>query len=155
MICARYLFLPMLPQSASSIRAPVPAERIIPFFRQLLRSLHSLHSIGVWHEDLKPANILMTETGMPVLADFGLTTFSPRLKRACSGGGTLDYMSPEKIEVGVWAHSKQYHPLQSLMLVITCIEPTLRWRRLGRLRLRYSSLQMAHEPSPVHPGSNR
>ncbi|KAH8079670.1 kinase-like domain-containing protein [Filobasidium floriforme] len=94
----KYLFLPMLPQSASSIRAPVPAERIIPFFRQLLRSLHSLHSIGVWHEDLKPANILMTETGMPVLADFGLTTFSPRLKRACSGGGTLDYMSPEKIE---------------------------------------------------------
>jgi serine/threonine protein kinase len=98
----------MLPQSASSIRAPVPAERIIPFFRQLLRALHSLHSIGVWHEDLKPANILMTETGMPVLADFGLTTFSPRLKRACSGGGTLDYMSPEKIEVGVWAHARQY-----------------------------------------------
>jgi serine/threonine protein kinase len=108
----------MLPQSASSIRAPVPAERIIPFFRQLLRALHSLHSIGVWHEDLKPANILMTETGMPVLADFGLTTFSPRLKRACSGGGTLDYMSPEKIEVGVWAHGKQLRPLQSLMLVI-------------------------------------
>ena len=90
----------MLPQSASSIRSPVTPERIIPFFRQLLRSLHALHSIGVWHEDLKPANILMTETGMPVLADFGLTTFSPKMRKAVSGGGTLDYMSPEKIEVG-------------------------------------------------------
>lgn len=89
----------MLPQSASSIRSPVAPERIIPFFRYLLRSLYSLHSIGIWHEDLKPANILMTETGMPILADFGLTTFSPRLKKAPSGGGTLDYMSPEKIEV--------------------------------------------------------
>jgi serine/threonine protein kinase len=97
----RYLFLPMLPKSASQLPLPRPSSEVIPFFRQLLCSLHSLHSIGIWHEDLKPANILMTSEGKPVLADFGLTTFSPGFMKMNGGGGTLDYMSPEKIEVSL------------------------------------------------------
>jgi len=42
----------------------------------------------------------MTSDRMPVLTDFGLTTFSPNLKKM-RGGGTLDYNSPEKVEVSI------------------------------------------------------
>lgn len=93
----------MMPKSASQLKIPSGEKEIVPFFRQMLCSLHAMHSIGIWHEDLKPANILISEQGTPVLADFGLTTFSPVMKKISGGGGTLDFMSPEKIEVRlVW-----------------------------------------------------
>jgi tetratricopeptide (TPR) repeat protein len=57
------------------------------------------HEHGILHGDLKPANILLTDEGQPMLLDFNLAT---DIKvRATLGelrvGGTLPYMAPEHL----------------------------------------------------------
>jgi len=56
-----------------------------------LHSLAFLHGHGIIHRDLKPDNLLMTEDGAPVLADFSLakviTAAEPAAAKAAAGGG--------------------------------------------------------------------
>jgi len=41
------------------------------FFKQLIRGVEYIHSIGVAHQDLKPENLLLTKYGALKIADFG------------------------------------------------------------------------------------
>src|ERR1019366_7858528 len=47
------------------------AERVDELLVQLLSSLRAVHQAGLMHRGIKPANIILTETGRPVLIDFG------------------------------------------------------------------------------------
>ncbi|MDB5693080.1 MAG: serine/threonine protein kinase, partial [Alphaproteobacteria bacterium] len=49
---------------------PLPPDRFLSVFRQLLGGCEAIHGIGILHRDIKPANIVICgET--PVLIDFG------------------------------------------------------------------------------------
>ena len=49
---------------------PLPPDRFLSVFRQLLDGCESIHRIGILHRDIKPANVVIRgET--PVLIDFG------------------------------------------------------------------------------------
>lgn len=41
------------------------------FMEALESAMHHLHAIGWTHNDLRPQNILVSQTGMPVLIDLG------------------------------------------------------------------------------------
>ena len=62
-------------------------------------ALHVLHERGVIHRDVKPSNILVTDEGRMVLADFGLARSleDERMTRTGQALGTPLYMSPEQI----------------------------------------------------------
>ncbi len=69
----------------------------INILREIVAALGYLHQKDVIHQDLKPANILITSTGSSVrLIDFGLadTSSFAVLKKS---GGTRRYASPEQI----------------------------------------------------------
>ena len=69
----------------------------IKIIKEIVAALGYLHQRDVIHQDLKPANILITSTGSSVrLIDFGLadTSSFAVLKKS---GGTLGYASPEQI----------------------------------------------------------
>ncbi|KAJ7147185.1 kinase-like domain-containing protein [Mycena crocata] len=70
------------------------------WFRFLLSGVHFLHKRGVVHNDIKPANILLSNKNIPVLVDFGFaekydmksgTAFHSNLSY-----GTPEYLSPER-----------------------------------------------------------
>ena len=85
-------------------------------FKQLLKGISYLHSMGVAHRDLKPENILFDGAGHLKISDFGasdvfMTVFDsiPHLSRGVCG--SEPYIAPEEFEfieydgreVDVWA----------------------------------------------------
>ncbi|CAL1712476.1 unnamed protein product [Somion occarium] len=70
------------------------------WFRSLLSGIEFLHKRGVVHNDIKPANILLSAENVPVLVDFG---FAERYDMSVSTAfhsnlsyGTPEYLSPER-----------------------------------------------------------
>jgi serine/threonine protein kinase len=53
------------------IPVSLPPTRAIPYFRQLASAVGYLHERGITHNDIKPANVLLSYTDIPVLVDFG------------------------------------------------------------------------------------
>jgi tetratricopeptide (TPR) repeat protein len=67
---------------------------------QLADGLAHAHERGLVHNDLKPANVLLTDEGRPMLLDFGVADdLSVRASATVARiGGTLPFMSPEHID---------------------------------------------------------
>ena len=95
--------------SSSATRKLRPGERLTfeqtsRMIRDVARAAGYLHTHGIIHRDLKPSNILIDESGLPRVTDFGLArVVQPGEKqnnddRTDSGTivGTPNYMSPEQ-----------------------------------------------------------
>jgi serine/threonine protein kinase len=65
---------------------------------RVAEALHYAHAQGVVHRDVKPANIMLLESGEPKLMDFGLAKLHAGFELTASGQfmGTPLYMSPEQ-----------------------------------------------------------
>jgi serine/threonine protein kinase/tetratricopeptide (TPR) repeat protein len=66
---------------------------------RLASGLAHAHDRSVLHLDLKPANILLTDDGQPMLLDFNLSIDPTERPQTPEVGGTALYMSPEQLEV--------------------------------------------------------
>eukprot|EP01062_Namystynia_karyoxenos_P016160 TRINITY_DN1588_c1_g2_i1.p1 TRINITY_DN1588_c1_g2~~TRINITY_DN1588_c1_g2_i1.p1 ORF type:complete len:666 (+),score=180.24 TRINITY_DN1588_c1_g2_i1:141-2138(+) len=78
---------------------PLPPEVGIRIWEEMLRGMKYLHERGVLHRDMKPDNILLTETRSAKITDFGLakqeTPKAGATVVAMTYCGTPFYMSPE------------------------------------------------------------
>ncbi len=75
---------------ARQVESLVPAERwILPLAAALAR----IHAGGWVHHDIKPANVLICGSGVPVIGDFG----TARRAGEPSPPGSLGYVSPERL----------------------------------------------------------
>ncbi len=70
-----------------------------PILRALLDALGYLHGEGIYHRDVKPANILLTPEGKPVLIDFG-TARNIVSERSATHVGTAGYSPIEQVSSG-------------------------------------------------------
>ena len=73
-------------------------SEIVRIVSALADALDHAHRQGVVHRDFKPANVIMTPEGRPVLTDFGIARMVDATTITESGGtlGTPAYMSPEQ-----------------------------------------------------------
>jgi serine/threonine protein kinase len=62
------------------------------FYYYLAQNIDNLNSLGIIHHDIKLQNILINEQFLPLLTDFGFSTFSGMEP----SGGTRGYMTYEK-----------------------------------------------------------
>ncbi|GBE83047.1 predicted protein [Sparassis crispa] len=82
------------------IPVEVPESHAKDWFHSLLSGIQFIHKRGVVHNDIKPANILLSQDNVPVLIDFG---FAERYDVDTSNAfhsnlsyGTPEYLSPER-----------------------------------------------------------
>ncbi|KAL1950380.1 hypothetical protein VTO73DRAFT_5504 [Trametes versicolor] len=70
------------------------------WFRSLLSGVEFLHKRGVVHNDIKPANILLSHEDVPVFVDFGFAerydVDAPEAFHSNLSYGTPEYLSPER-----------------------------------------------------------
>lgn len=82
-------------------------EEALALARPLLDALGYLHGHGVIHQDLKPANIYVTEQGDPILLDFGAAgrhlraSADPQRRFGSEGYAAIEQSDPEG-RIGPW-----------------------------------------------------
>ncbi|MDX1615106.1 MAG: protein kinase [Candidatus Promineifilaceae bacterium] len=75
-------------------------EEVGVLLEQVGTALHKAHEAGMIHRDVKPANILLDETGNAYLSDFGITkSVAQATEESLDGNlaGSPQYISPEQI----------------------------------------------------------
>jgi Tol biopolymer transport system component len=94
-------------------RGSLPRSQLLKLGAQITEALQHAHRAGITHRDLKPGNIMITNSGAKLL-DFGLAKFAEPVSKALDPEdtatrrepltaegmvvGTYQYMSPEQIE---------------------------------------------------------
>lgn len=83
------------------VSGPVPENRAIDIFVQILEAFHYAHQRNIVHRDIKPSNIMLTPQGAIKILDFGIAkNIRPGERDLTQTGtrmGTIYYMSPEQI----------------------------------------------------------
>ena len=80
-------------------KGPVPEKRVIELLQAIAAGLHHAHENQVVHRDMKPGNVLVDQSGTPLVADFGLAKNIDIEESISSKGkivGTVVYMAPEQ-----------------------------------------------------------
>jgi formylglycine-generating enzyme required for sulfatase activity len=78
---------------------PIPHEKALPLFKQILSGIAYAHSKGVIHRDIKPSNIIVNNEACPKVTDFGIAKIAGQMGMTRTGTklGTIYYMSPEQV----------------------------------------------------------
>ena len=98
-----YLVMEYLPGGTLKQRMghPMAAADAARLLAPIARALAYAHHDNIIHRDVKPANVLITRSGEPMLTDFGIAKIlsgegSVTLTGTGVGLGTPDYMAPEQ-----------------------------------------------------------
>jgi eukaryotic-like serine/threonine-protein kinase len=77
---------------------PLPDATAVELTLQIARALEAAHRRGVVYRDIKPQNVLLTESGEAKVADFGIAraAASSTMTNTGSHVGTAHYLSPEQ-----------------------------------------------------------
>src|SRR3954447_7200624 len=116
-----YIVMQYVPgQSLEQLIAHGPAslQLVLSVGIQVADGLQAAHALGIFHRDLKPQNVMLTDGGLAKILDFGLARrlppedasfdpTKPALARDASvaatytaRGGTIRYMAPEQFVTG-------------------------------------------------------
>jgi formylglycine-generating enzyme required for sulfatase activity len=80
------------------------ASEVVEVLRPVCEALECAHSLGVYHRDLKPHNVMLPESGGAKLMDFGIARVLDDRRESLRGSGealgTPIYMAPEMWEKG-------------------------------------------------------
>ncbi len=85
-----------LRRKLSRLEGPLTLEQALHVLEPVCNALHYAHAEGVFHCDVKPANIMIDHDGRVVVADFGISKLAESATLTYGSTGTPAYMSPEQ-----------------------------------------------------------
>ncbi len=93
------LYVPGSPLSQRIEAPPISVSDALRIVSQLAGALEAIHSRGLVHRDVKPANVIVDESGGAALTDFGLArgVADTVLTKPGAVVGTIEYLAPELI----------------------------------------------------------
>ncbi|WP_059104665.1 Stk1 family PASTA domain-containing Ser/Thr kinase [Shouchella shacheensis] len=96
---------------------PLPVGTALNYFNQILSGVGHAHANHIVHRDMKPQNILISETGEAKVTDFGIARAmsSATITHTNSVMGSVHYLSPEQARGG---HVTYRSDLYSLGIVL-------------------------------------
>ncbi|HSU78444.1 MAG TPA: serine/threonine-protein kinase, partial [Burkholderiales bacterium] len=104
-----YLVMEYVPGSTLEAHADMarllPVNKVVEIIFKCIRALEYAHRHGVIHRDIKPGNILLSQTGETKVSDFG-ASFQQKLQDTTqiNGVGSPAYMSPEQVRLEPLTH---------------------------------------------------
>ncbi|GAA1058201.1 hypothetical protein GCM10017608_06040 [Agromyces luteolus] len=113
-------------------RGPIPLRDAARMLADLAEGLHVIHSRGIVHRDVKPANVLLAPAHLPTrrwnakLADFGIARLLDESRLTATGRiiGTPGYLSPEQVRGEPVGSSADVYALGLLVLEsLTGVQP--------------------------------
>ncbi|PZG18639.1 serine/threonine protein kinase [Micromonospora craterilacus] len=98
---------------------PLPWPQALRMAAQVAAALAAAHRLGVVHRDIKPGNVMLTETGAKVL-DFGIAALAgPQHAGTRAAGepmmGTPAYTAPERLSAGAPNPASDVYALGALL----------------------------------------
>jgi serine/threonine protein kinase len=150
--------------------APVPPGRAVELMLPVVRALAYAHERGIVHRDLKPENVMLTRSGTIKVLDFGIAKLlcapgldgeasdciPERASESISGRmsmngsvhsssliGTLPYMSPEQMNVGVIDHRSDVWTVGIMLFELVSGRHPMPTRSVSNL------MRMADEDEPM------
>ena len=103
---------------------PFQVPDALKLIRQAAVGLQHAHKHGLIHRDVKPANLMLTATGVIKLTDFGLAK-NVQLAHAATGGfaGTPEYTSPEEAQRKPVDHRTDIYSLGATLFYLLAGRP--------------------------------
>jgi Fe-Mn family superoxide dismutase len=117
----------------------IPVTELLGYVRDAANGLDALNAKQVQHRDVKPANLLLLNSGVKV-ADFGLAKALEQTVASNSGAGTIAYVAPECFKGKLMQQSDQYS------LAVTYYH-----LRTGRLLFKGDQAQMMYAHLEMEP----
>jgi len=111
-----YLVMEYVPGTTLEAHAEVatllPVNKVVEIVFKCIRALEYACRHGIIHRDIKPGNILLSESGETKVSDFG-ASFQQKLQETTqiSGIGSPAYMSPEQIRMESLTHQTDIYSL--------------------------------------------
>ncbi|MFC1628000.1 serine/threonine protein kinase, partial [Gemmatimonadota bacterium] len=77
----------------------LPLEKVLTWVQEAAQGLAEAHKQGIIHRDIKPDNLMLTESGQVKITDFGLARLETATRLTMEGAtlGTVNYVAPEQI----------------------------------------------------------
>ncbi len=90
-------------------RGPLGWRSVLQIVAPVARALHHAHVHGVVHRDVKPANVVVLDSGEVRITDFGIARLESGLQRLTTDGefiGTPLYTAPERRRPRTWTAAR-------------------------------------------------
>jgi serine/threonine-protein kinase len=131
---------------------PLDVQTAVRVCTDVAAGLEALWDAGMVHRDVKPANILLDESGRGYITDFGLAkdTQGSLLTLPGQALGSMDYMAPEQIRGEPVTAATDIYALGCVMYECMCGRPP--FAEVQGMRILWAHLQDAPpDPRSVRP----